>query len=756
LNGHGFWSPAVRVSDAGRNPARVVPHPACGRVKGRTRREPEISQAGEAAVSQMSRPARIANALLILCGMSTDAHAAPARSQHPSVQFVDVSTARGLLGFRNAHGQGAGIAAADFDNDGDVDVYVPQAKGRSDQLYVNSGEGYFTEEAGVHGLARNDESRVALWIDYDNDGDLDLLIANDDELETSSFYLYRQDAGGMFTDVTVAAGIVKPPQFELSPDGGAWWGGLAAGDINNDGFLDFYCAQGSGPAHLFLNNGDGSFSDISESSGVSPEWLERHQPVMYDFNGDGWIDIYVAVDFNPNELWINQGDNTFVDMAYPAGLANLMNDMGVTLGDYDNDGDLDIYVTNIFINGKHNVLFRNDSVQDTLRFVEVSRPMGVDNGRWGWGATFMDMDNDGDVDLAATNGYFTDGWPSDTSKFFWNQEKGTVPFVEEGEIVGFADSFWGSGLIAVDFDLDGDLDLMQACVASNVTTGRLRLLDNQSGFPVDQNNWLVVRPRIDGPNRFAIGAVVRARGGGLEMMRLISAGASYLSQEPAEAFFGAGLATLLDLTIEWPDGVVTTMDGVAVNQVLTITRPAVIAPVVEVVSSEVNGSSVRLRWRIDGMAGVTVTVQRRSPGGAWTARADVTTDALGICDFVDDTVTPGMSYQYRLSFSVQGNPFLLGLVGVAVPPAALSLAGAVPNPSPAGLNVRFSLPSASPATLSLHDLQGRMLIQIDVGPLGPGTHAVDLAAGLVLDPGIYWIRLDQDARILTRKAVLLP
>jgi hypothetical protein len=115
-----------------------------------------------------------------------------------------------------------------------------------------------------------------------------------------------------------------------------------------------------------------------------------------------------------------------------------------------------------------------------------------------------------------------------------------------------------------------------------------------------------------------------------------------------------------------------------------------------------------------------------------------------------------MSYQYRLSFSVQGNPFLLGLVGVAVPPAALSLAGAVPNPSPAGLNVRFSLPSASPATLSLHDLQGRMLIQIDVGPLGPGTHAVDLAAGLVLDPGIYWIRLDQDARILTRKAVLLP
>jgi hypothetical protein len=487
---------------------------------------------------------------------------------------------------------------------------------------------------------------------------------------------------------------------------------------------------------------------------VSFNVLERHQPMMYDFNQDGWIDIFAAVDFSPNELWINQKNNTFVDLARAAGVDHSMNEMGVTLGDYDNDGDLDMFVTNIYLDGKHNLLYRNDSVPDTMRFVDVSQAMGVADSRWGWGTTFMDVDNDGDVDLAATNGYFNTPWSTDTSKFFWNQEVGTLPFIEVGVAVGFDDDDWGSALAAADFDMDGDLDLLQACTGSLLTTARVRLYDNQPGLLADQNNWLIVRPRIDGANRFAIGAVVRASGGGLEMMRLISAGTSYLSQEPAEAFFGAGPATALDVRIEWPDGAVSVVNGVAVNQVVTITRPA--PPVVRVVSQDLAPGRVRLGWEIAGVSIQTVSVQRRAGAAAWVTLADVTTDGQGVCSFEDTSVTPGESYVYRLSFSLQGMPFLAGEVAVDVPAAELSLAGVVPNPSPAGLNVRFALPDASPATLALHDLGGRLLRRVDVGSLGAGSHSVDLAAGLDLDPGIYWIRLELADRVITRKAALVP
>jgi len=689
----------------------------------------------------------------IACGglLPSGVSAEPAQVQHPSIRFVDVSSARGFGSYRNENGQGSGLAAADFDDDGDVDIFVPQAAGRRDLLFVNDGHGFFTEASTPHGLARMGSSRTALWFDCDNDGDLDLLVASDDESSPSAFYLYRQDPGHVFTDVTAASGMMKPATIVLSP---LRWGGICAGDIDNDGDLDVYSAQWGGPCYLFLNHGDGTFTDIGESSGVSADWPERHQPIMYDFDGDGWTDIFVAVDFNPNELWINQHDHTFVNVAAEVGLANNMNDMGVTLGDYDNDGDFDIYITNVYVNGKYNVLHRNDSSPGNLLFTEVAREMGVDDGRFGWGATWLDVDNDGDVDLATNNGYFVPQWAADTSKFFWNVDAGRSPFIEEGQIIGYGDDDWGSALAAVDFDMDGDLDLLQTCMQSSLTSGRLTLFDNQPGAPVAGNHWLIVRPRIDGPNRYAIGAVVRARGGDLRMMRLISAGTSYLTQEPAEAFFGAGGETQLDLTIEWPDGVVSELDAVPVDQVLTITRPA--PPVVAVTPGFMSFERVQLTWQISGAANRAVTVERRRSGGAWEPIADVTTDALGTCTFEDGTVAPGEAYAYRIEFRIQGTPFVMGEVSVQVPEAFLSLTGAVPNPSPSGLHARFALHDASPATLTLYDLSGRLRSRVEVGPLGAGRHTVDLAAGLDLEAGLYWIRLEQAGSVLTRRAALVP
>jgi hypothetical protein len=460
--------------------------------------------------------------------------------------FVDVSTDWQIGAHQPEDGHGTGAAVADFDQDGLVDLFVPQAAGVPDRLYHNLGD-RFEEIAAAVGLASTASSRAALWLDYDGDGDLDLWVANDDQQALSSFALYRQEPGPVFTDVTVAAGVAKGP---IVLQDNHHWAGLCAGDIDRDGYLDVFTAQWPGPAHLFRNTGEGTFVDISQSSGVAAERF-AHQCAMADFDGDGWTDIYVAIDFEPNLLWLNQHDGTFVDGAAAAGLANAMNDMGMTLGDYDEDGDFDVYITNIFLPGhpegpRHNVLLRNDTVAGALDFAEVSEAMGVDNGHFGWGTS--------------------DGL-EDPSRFFENPGGGS-PFADVSTAAGFDDTNWGSALVAADFDRDGDLDMVQACMETEIAP-RLRLLENQR--PVGAGNYLVVKPRAAGPNRFAVGALVRAHVDGRTMLRRISAGTSYMGQEPMEAFFGVGAASVVEwVTIDWPDGSRTTLTDVAANQELTV------------------------------------------------------------------------------------------------------------------------------------------------------------------------------------------
>jgi len=348
---------------------------------------------------------------------------------------------------------------------------------------------------------------------------------------------------------------------------GAQLGGLCAGDVNNDRFLDLYVCLWDGAAYLFLNDTHGGFVDISVSSGVSTA-TTHWQPIMYDFNGDGWIDIFQPVDFFPNILWINQHNNTFIDAAAQAGVDDTFNDMGVTLGDYDNDGDFDLYVTNAARNGMHSVFYRNQTVGSNLSFVEISQSLGVDNGYWGWGTTFLDADNDARLDLAATNGAY-DQWLNDPSRFWLNLGGNPPAFADASAAVNFNDTYWGSGLIALDYDRDGDLDMLQACALG----GPLRLLENQPTGATAANHYLVVKPRMAGPNHLAIGAVVHFTIGQATMTRLITAGTSHLSQEPAEACFGLGAATLDDeLSIDWPDGSHSSQANVAADQVLTVSH----------------------------------------------------------------------------------------------------------------------------------------------------------------------------------------
>ncbi len=489
-----------------------------------------------------------------------------------TVRFEEVGGQRGIGTYVMSRGLGGGVAVADFDDDGDMDIFVPNAQDVPDQLYRNLGDGRFEEIASSLGLASTTGDRCALWFDYDDDHKLDLLVTNDADDSDTVYVLYRQRKDGRFEDVTRAAGL-HTGEWESRPRG--WRSGPCAGDINNDGYLDLYLPSFRGDPSLLLNRGDGTFTDITRASGLRPdpgEGLQQHQAVMVDFSGDGLLDIYVARDFAPNLLWLNQGDGTFVDGALEAGAGNAMNDMGLAVSDYDGDGDPDIYITNVFgLDGGHNVLLRNDSSSEGVRFTDVSRELGVDDGSWGWGACFLDVDNDGWLDIAATNGW--DGaWADDTSRLFWNLG-GDDGFTDVSAATGFDDTYWGSALVALDMDRDGDLDLLQTCKG-----GPLRLLENLpvagDGKTPVRGGYLVVRPRLDGPNHRAIGAVVRARARGFEMTRWITAGTSYLGQEPAEAFFGLGDAGRVDsVTVEFPDGSRATLDDVSPNQVLVVMPP---------------------------------------------------------------------------------------------------------------------------------------------------------------------------------------
>ncbi|MEM7350044.1 MAG: CRTAC1 family protein [Acidobacteriota bacterium] len=497
------------------------------------------------------------------------------------VQFIEVGQAKGLKPYVMQYGLGSGVAAADFDDDGDIDLFVPNDVSAPNQLFRNAGD-HFEEIASAAGLDALDYSRAALWIDFDGDHRLDLIVAGDcffvdsghEEtcLDSQTLKLYRQVADAKFEDVTTAAGFVDDLVF--GP--GDHRSGMSAGDIDNDGDLDIYLTFWGGPARLFENLGDGTFQEISTASGTEV-WDFYHQPMMHDWNGDGWLDIYSAVDFAPNRLWINQGDNTFVDVAATTGTDSAWNDMGLSLADVDNDGDLDIYITNVETLVRHNLVLRNDSSGSDLQFTPLSNT-GAEAGGWGWGVTFADVDKDGYGDLAATNGRITNVEIADQSRLFLNSSVVPGTFTDISVDAGFDDTLLGSSLIAADLDRDGDLDLVQTCRELEPVASALRLLQNQPQGPAIDHGYLVVQPRMRGPNHRAIGAVVRIETGASHQMRLISAGTSYLGQEPAEAFFGTGAAKTVDrVTVEWPGGGQTTLENVAANQVLRMEPAEVFA-----------------------------------------------------------------------------------------------------------------------------------------------------------------------------------
>ena len=495
--------------------------------------------------------ARAPLALLVLSLLAGDASAGDAK-------FTDVSAAAGVTANHQptyAFGFAAGGTVGDFDGDGLQDIYVPVGGGAVDALYLTQGVGSFVDHAATFGIADAHRGTGAAAADFDGDGWLDLYVtslgtANQDQI--GRHRLYHNQAGVGFTDVAVSMNVNRTSTSGVDGWSAAW------GDYDLDGDLDLAVAGWAQPStgnRLFRNDG-ASFTDVTASAGLGAlSGVYGFTPRFVDMNGDRYPELIWVGDFTSSKYFTNDGDGTFTNKTQWSGTAHDGTEMGQTVGDYDDDGDFDFYVTTISTNN----LYVN---QGNDKYLNEAVPAGVQNSAFGWGAVSIDFDHDRRLDLVATS---AGGRPY----AFVNRTPigGSLQFLEVGPAIGLSQIMNGRGLSNLDYDNDGDQDLVFFPYAGPVKLYR----NDLSGADI---HWLRVFLEPGCRNDIApygIGAIVKAKIGPVVHQRAIDGGNNYLSASELSAHFGLGAATSVDeLTIEWANGEVTTLSGVAADQTITV------------------------------------------------------------------------------------------------------------------------------------------------------------------------------------------
>lgn len=431
-------------------------------------------------------------------------------------------------------GWGMGCAVGDFNNDGFNDLYVTSIG--PDHLFKNNGNGTFTDVTQKAGVSDPRFSTGAAFLDYDNDGKLDLFVANYVGFDMNNLPVFGEGPTCQFKGVPVQCGPRGLP---------------GAGDS------------------LFRNNGDGTFTDVSKKAGVADSRGYYGLDVVgSDFDGDGWIDIFVANDSTPNFLYRNNGNGTFSEIGFESGTAldkngNEQGCMGVTLGDYDHDGLLDMFITNF--DDEYNVLYRNAGRGS---FVDVSYESGVAMVSLpyvGWGTKFFDYDNDGWLDLFVANGhaYPQRGRYLQRKLLHRNNRDGTFSEVAAQSGGALMEERASRGTAFGDIDNDGDVDLVV-----NDLDSVPQLLRNEGG---SKNNWILVKTIGTKSNRNGIGARVKVVSGDLVQLDEVRSGGSYISQNDLRLHFGLEKRAKVDLIqVRWPSGSVDTLTNVSVNKIVTV------------------------------------------------------------------------------------------------------------------------------------------------------------------------------------------
>ena len=470
----------------------------------------------------------------------------------PPIEFVEIAQ---QAGFSYSHELvehplteplviSGGVAAGDYNDDGLIDLYVVAGSSGSNLLFQNQGGNSFRDVAGAAGVDIGGVPGAGpMFADTDGDGDLDLFVG---AVGGHPVRLFENNADGTFTDITSLSGIslVAPNTFSA-----------AFGDYDGDGWLDLFLAHwgqrtvaGADTENLWHNDGNNVFTNKSIQSGISAAIRAAHKtrdntdytfaPNFADINNDGYLDILLASDFVTSQVFLNNGDGgvsgeyTFTDITDRAVITDT-NGMGASVGDYDNDGDLDWFVTSIFSSSESeygelvpgaddkdgNRLYQNNGDGS---FQDVTTEAGVRQGDWGWGSCFADFDNDGYLDIFHTNGWSESAFSDRSRLFLSNGADGT--FSEVSRDVGIEDFDHGRGVVCADLDNDGDIDVFVA---------------NNSGPPVyyrndggNRGNYLAVELTGTSPNTRAIGARITLSAGGINQLREVAAGSNFSSNNP--------------------------------------------------------------------------------------------------------------------------------------------------------------------------------------------------------------------------------
>jgi enediyne biosynthesis protein E4 len=570
------------------------------------------------AIEQTARSLRIVLLLgMLLLSVSVSTHAQKANepatarkdtssSHYPSYEEV---TEKSKIRFHHSFGEqklssileatGSGCAWLDYNNDGLLDLYVlsgrhldgatdhskPDGQYATNHLYRNNGDGTFTdvtEQAGVGGKGFAMGVTVG---DYDNDGFEDIYVTN-----WNSAILYHNNGDGTFTDVTEKAGV-QNNHFGV---------GAAFVDYDRDGRLDlfvgnylkfdplakkpFYPAEAfAGPLdyegdanRLFHNNGDGTFTDVSERAGIANPAGRAMGVTVGDFDNDGWPDIYVANDQMESYLYRNNHDGTFTNVAIEQNVAYGTNGdtpsaMGPVFADYDNDGSLDIFVSDM----RYHRMFRN-SLKDGF-FTDSTAESGIARmaGQYvGWGDAIFDFDNDGWKDVLVVNGGLHWLVPMEDT-LLRNNGNGTFSDVSNEAGNYFKTKKVGRGACFADYDNDGYIDAFIV-----VLGGQGILIHANPPAGALKNYWLTIRLVGTKSNRDGFGARLDAVAGELHQTVENVPQYGYLSQNDPRPHFGLGTHAEVDvLTIRWPSGTVQTLEHVKADQILTVTEPGERSPV---------------------------------------------------------------------------------------------------------------------------------------------------------------------------------
>lgn len=479
-----------------------------------------------------------------------------AQNQAP---FTEEAVVRGVnYTVQYAAAFGCGLAFADLNNDGAPDLIVLGRTGTGAPtigIYANNGAGVFLDRTALSGIPPLPQASGVSAADYDGDGDLDLYITT----YMTGHKLLRNNGNFTFTDVTAAAGV---------GDTGAGMGSSWA-DFDGDGWVDLYVANRTGSTMpngqgspimnmLYRNNGDGTFTDVAVQQGVAAADAPSFQPGFFDFDRDGDADLYLSNDKGHsancqwrNMMWRNDG-GMFVNISQASGTDGCIDAMSTTMGDYDNNGYQDIYVTN---NPVGNYLYLN---QGDGTFINRADEAGVAGYHVGWGALIFDFDHDGWFDLYVCS--------VNTQNFLFDNN-GVWPATNIAAQMGVAlraNSFCVAG---ADIDNDGDVDF-----AVSATTSRIRLYINHEG---QRRSWAKFRVIGEGHNTWGIGTNIDLRTGENWQLREVIAGSSYKTQDDLIVHYGLNDAEIMDeIRVLWPGGATRTLMNYAANRKWTLYPPA--------------------------------------------------------------------------------------------------------------------------------------------------------------------------------------